>query len=54
MNDLPIGLTMALAEDEQAMRRFAALSDEARAQVIAQAAQATSQDEMQALVRRYV
>lgn len=54
MNDLPIGLTMALAEDEQAMRRFAALSDEARAQVIAQASQAASQDEMQALVRRYV
>ena len=54
MNDLPIGLTMALAENEQAMRRFAALSDEARAQVIAQAAQAASQDEMQALVRRYV
>lgn len=54
MNDMPVGLTMALAEDEQAMRRFSALSDEARAQVISQASQAASQDEMQALVRRYV
>lgn len=53
MNDLPIELTMALAEDEQAMRRFAALSDEVRAQVVAQATQAASRDEMQAIVRHF-
>lgn len=51
MNDIPIGLMMTLAENEQAMRRFAALSDEARAQVVAQAGQAASRDEMQAIVR---
>lgn len=52
MNDMPVGLMMALAEDEEALRRFSALSDGARAQVLAQAAQAASREEMQAVVRR--
>lgn len=51
MNDLPIGLMMTLAENEQAMRRFAGLSSQERSQVIAQAGQAASREEMQALVR---
>ncbi|MCI8843859.1 MAG: hypothetical protein HFF08_07095 [Oscillospiraceae bacterium] len=50
MNDLPIGLMMSLAENEQAMRRFAALSGTERSQVISQASQAASREEMQALV----
>ena len=51
MNDMPIGLMMTLAENEQAMRRFAALSDQERGQVVGQAKQAGSRDEMQAIVQ---
>lgn len=51
MNDMPVGLMMTLAENEQAMRHFAALSDQERRQVVAQASQAVSRDEMQAIVR---
>lgn len=51
MNDIPVGLMMALAENEQAMRRFAALSPQEHSQVVAQASQATSRDEMQAIVQ---
>lgn len=51
MNDMPIGLMMTLAENEQAMRRFAALSDQERRQVAAQASQAGSREEMRAIVR---
>lgn len=51
MNDMPIGLMMTLAENEQAMRRFAQLSDQERGRVVAQASQSTSRDEMQAIVR---
>lgn len=50
MNDLPIGLMMSLAENEQAMRRFAALSSPERSQVISRASQAASREDMQALV----
>ncbi len=51
MNDMPIGLMMTLAENEQAMRRFAALSEQERGQVVAKASQATSRAEMKAIVR---
>ena len=51
MNDMPVGLMMALAENERAMRRFAALPDEERRQVEAQASRAASRAEMQAIVR---
>lgn len=51
MHDLPIGLMMALAENEPAMRRFAALPSQERSKVIAQASQAASREEMQSLVR---
>lgn len=50
MNDLPIGLMMSLAENEQAMRRFAALSGPERSRVISRARQAASREDMQALV----
>lgn len=51
MDDLPIGFVMALAENEPAMRRFAGLADDTRRQIIAQARQANSREEMQAVVR---
>ena len=51
MNDMPVGLMMTLAENEQAMRRFADLPDQERSQVVNQARQAASRDEMQALVQ---
>lgn len=50
MNDMPIGLLMALSENENAMRRFAMLTEEERGQIISQARQAASRDEMQAIV----
>lgn len=51
MNDMPVGLMMTLAEQEQAMRRFAALSNEERDRVVDQAGQASSREEMQAIVQ---
>ena len=54
MNDMPIGLMMTLAKNEQAMRRFSDLPDQERSQVVNQARQAASRDEMQALVRSLV
>lgn len=54
MNDMPVGLMMTLAENERAMRRFAALSDQERGRVVDQAGQTTSRDEMQALVQSLI
>lgn len=51
MNDMPVGLMMTLAEQEPAMRRFAALSAEERDRVVSQARQAASREEMQAIVQ---
>ena len=48
MNDIPIGLMMTLAENEQAMLRFAALPEDARKRVVAQAG---SRTEMRAIVQ---
>lgn len=50
MNDMPVGLMMTLAENEQAMHRFSDLSDQERGQLVSRARQAASRDEMQALV----
>ena len=50
MNDIPVGLMMTLAENEAAMRRFATLSEQERSQVISQARQAASRDEMKSIV----
>lgn len=50
MSDIPIGLLMALAENKGAMLRFAGLADDTRQQIIAQARQAASREEMQAIV----
>ena len=50
MNDLPIGFTMALAENEPALRRFVGLADEARQQIVTQARQARSREEMQSII----
>lgn len=51
MNDIPVGLMMALAEQEPAMRRFAALSAGERGRVVDQARQAASREEMRAIVQ---
>lgn len=51
MNDMPVGLMMTLAEQGQAMRRFAALSTEERDRVVDQARQVSSREEMQAIVQ---
>ena len=51
MNDMPVGLMMTLAEQEQAMRRFAALSTEERDRVVDQARQVSSREEMQDIVQ---
>lgn len=50
VNDMPIGLLMALSENENAMRRFAMLTEEERGQIISQARQAASRDEMKSIV----
>lgn len=50
MNDMPIGLAMSLAEDEEAMRRFALLSEHERDQVVTKARLAGSRDDMLAIV----
>ena len=48
---LPVGLMMALAQNMQAMKQYAALSDEGRAKLIERASRAQSGQEMQSLVR---
>lgn len=54
MNDLPIGFAMALAESEPALRRFAGLADDTRQQIVTQARQARSREEMRAIVRNLI
>ncbi len=48
---LPVGLMMALAQNMQAMKQYAALSDEGRARLVERASQAQSRQEMQSLVQ---
>ena len=54
MNDLPIGFTMALAENEPALRRFAGLTGDTRQQIVAQARQARSREEIESIVNNLV
>ncbi len=51
MNDIPVRLMMTLAQNEQAMHRFSILSPKERCQIVAQASQAGSRQEMQAIVQ---
>lgn len=52
MNDIPVGFLMTLAENERAMRAFAQLPQERREQIIAQARNASSREEMRNIVRQ--
>lgn len=47
---LPQGLLMALAQNMQAMKQYAALGDAGRARLIERAASVRSHEQMQALV----
>ncbi len=47
---LPLGLMMALAQNMQAMKQYAALDDAGRARLIERAANTHSSAQMQALV----
>ncbi|MDD3243389.1 MAG: hypothetical protein PHD32_06685 [Eubacteriales bacterium] len=49
-NSIPQGLSMALAQDPNALQAFSALSPLARQDVITHARAITSKEEMQALV----
>jgi hypothetical protein len=49
-DDLPLGLGMALAQNEQALERFAALPEEKKQAVIAGAHQVQSKQEMRQFV----
>lgn len=48
--ELPLGLGMALAQNEAAMQQFASLSQEERQAVIEKAHAVSSKQEMEALV----
>ena len=55
MNDkkktaLPLGFGMALSQNEEALRRFSALSSSEREAIMAKAKRVSSKEEMQALV----
>ena len=50
--DLPLGLGIALAQNEQAMERFASLSDEEKERIIQSAHNVNSKAEMQQFVQR--
>ena len=49
--DIPLGLSMALANNVGALERYSALTDEQRAMVVARAAGVTSKSEMNAMVQ---
>ncbi len=48
--DLPVGFGLALAQDPDALQKFASLGDVARADVLRRAHAAGSKEEMRALV----
>lgn len=50
--EIPLGLGMALAQNEKAMERFGSLSGPERDALLEQAHQVRSRREMQALVER--
>ena len=51
-NALPLGVGMALAQHPQAMEKFSRMTDAEKSQVLAQAHQAASKEEMQSLVKK--
>ncbi|NLD58119.1 MAG: hypothetical protein GX647_00480 [Clostridiales bacterium] len=53
-SEMPIGLTMAFAENTDAMRRFAAMSEADQRGVLARARGVQSKEEMQAYVQSLV
>lgn len=53
-SEMPIGLTMAFAENTDAMRRFAAMSEADQRGVLARARSVQSKEEMQAYVQSLV
>ena len=51
-NALPLGFGMTLAQHQQAMEKFSRMTDAEKSQVLAQAHQAASKEEMQSLVKK--
>jgi len=51
-NDLPLGFSFALAQNPDAMMKFAALSKDRQAEILQRAHAVTSKDEMQSLISR--
>lgn len=49
--DLPMGFGMALAQNEQAMKKFEALTEEEKQAVVQKAHNVSSKREMQSLVK---
>lgn len=49
--DLPMGFGMALAQNEQAMKKFEALTEEEKQAVVQKAHTVSSKREMQSLVK---
>lgn len=50
MKDLPVGFALALAQNEDAMKRFEKMDDDDRAKVLEHARSVGSKQEMQVLV----
>jgi len=53
-SEMPIGLTMAFAENTEAMRRFASMSEAERRGVLARARSVQSKEEMRAFVQSLI
>ena len=53
-SEMPIGLSMAFAENTEAMRRFAAMPEADRHGVLARARSVQSKEEMRAFVQSLV
>lgn len=49
-NELPLGFSFSLAQNQAAMKNFAELSDPARSEILQKARSVSSKSEMQALV----
>lgn len=54
INELPLGFSMAMAKNPQALTRFSAMSDEQQHSIIEQCHNVTSKKEMQSLVNSIV
>ncbi|MDO5154390.1 MAG: hypothetical protein Q4D51_00350 [Eubacteriales bacterium] len=49
-DEIPVGLSMAFAENLRAMERFSNMDEQEKAQVLQQARQASSKQEMRSIV----